>query len=290
MKRVLASSLFFVLFLIPVFSAHAEYVSGYTKANGTYVQGYERSAPDGIPYNNYDYPGNYNPNTDSITGGSAATYLENYYDSSYGSDYSYTSTPTCPLNSYYNGSSCSCSSGYVSSGGSCISGNTLCYAQLGYLSSYDSSSNQCECDTGDVIGSDGQCTSTALYCFDQMGLMSQYNSSTKTCGCMAGYTFNGSTCVYQSSSSYNDNSSCPINSHTSATDASQCTCDTGYQVNSTKDACVVKLSSTNDQLCQISYGLNSIWNGTTNSNSTINCSCKIGYNWNTGQTQCVFSY
>src|ERR1700749_1844782 len=98
MKR-LALFLVFALLAVPLSAAHAVYVHGYYRSNGTYVQGYERTAPDGIPYNNYDYPGNYNPNTGTITGGSQTTYLNNYYGSSgnsYSSTYSYPTTPSCP--------------------------------------------------------------------------------------------------------------------------------------------------------------------------------------------------
>lgn len=35
-------------------TAHAQvHVNGYYRENGTYVQPYERTAPDGNPYNNY---------------------------------------------------------------------------------------------------------------------------------------------------------------------------------------------------------------------------------------------
>ena len=57
-------------------------VGGYYRSNGTYVRGHTRSCPDGNPYNNYSFPGNYNPNTGLITGGSQSTYLGNYYGSS----------------------------------------------------------------------------------------------------------------------------------------------------------------------------------------------------------------
>lgn len=55
------------------------YVKGYFKKDGTYVSPHYRTAPDGNPYNNYSYPGNYNPNTGNITPGNPETYLENYY-------------------------------------------------------------------------------------------------------------------------------------------------------------------------------------------------------------------
>lgn len=55
------------------------HVSGYYKKNGTYVAPYVKTAPDGNPFNNYSYPGNYNPNTGEITPGNPDTYLKNYY-------------------------------------------------------------------------------------------------------------------------------------------------------------------------------------------------------------------
>lgn len=57
-------------------------VSGYYKSNGTYVKPHLRTAPDSSPYNNYSFPGNYNPNTSKITTGSKSSYLNSYYKSS----------------------------------------------------------------------------------------------------------------------------------------------------------------------------------------------------------------
>jgi hypothetical protein len=54
-------------------------VKGYYRKDGTYVQPHKRSAPDSSPYNNYGMPGNYNPNTGTITPGKPDTYLERYY-------------------------------------------------------------------------------------------------------------------------------------------------------------------------------------------------------------------
>ncbi len=201
-KLLITSVLFLFILVVQISTAHAVYVSGYYRSNGTYVNGYERTAPDGNPYNNYSYPGNYNPNTGSITGGSDSTYLNNYYSSgssgstyyssptSY-SSYSYPTTPTCPLNSYYDGiSTCKCNYGYVVSGGSCVSANSICYNQLGYSSSYDSTSNTCKCDYGYVIGSSGQCTSGTNYCYSKTGYESTYDSSSNTCKCNSGYVLN----------------------------------------------------------------------------------------------------
>jgi hypothetical protein len=40
-----------------------QYVNGYYRKDGTYVQPYYRSDPDGNPYNNYSTKGNINPHT-----------------------------------------------------------------------------------------------------------------------------------------------------------------------------------------------------------------------------------
>ena len=55
-------------------------VKGYYRKDGTYVRPHYRTAPDGNPYNNYSYPGNYNPNTGKTTTGDPAKYLERYYN------------------------------------------------------------------------------------------------------------------------------------------------------------------------------------------------------------------
>ena len=61
-----------LLLVILVGSAYSQgrvYVRGYTTRNGTYVMPHWRSAPDGVLSNNYSFPGNYNPNTGTITPG-----------------------------------------------------------------------------------------------------------------------------------------------------------------------------------------------------------------------------
>jgi hypothetical protein len=67
------------LFVLTAFtSASADYIQGYTRKDGTYVAPYQRTSPDRNPYNNYNYPGNYNPNSRSTTPGNADTYLNRY--------------------------------------------------------------------------------------------------------------------------------------------------------------------------------------------------------------------
>lgn len=53
----------FVVALIFCNLANAEWVNGYIKRDGTYVQGYHRSDSDGSIYNNYSTKGNVNPYT-----------------------------------------------------------------------------------------------------------------------------------------------------------------------------------------------------------------------------------
>ena len=72
-----------ILILIATFIGYAGFsqvnVRGYFRSDGTYVKPHVRTAPDSNPYNNYSYPGNYNPNTGSYSTGNASTYLKNYY-------------------------------------------------------------------------------------------------------------------------------------------------------------------------------------------------------------------
>lgn len=51
-----------VSFLIPSL-IYADYVSGYTRKDGTYVSGYNRSSPNSTVRDNYSYEGNKNPYT-----------------------------------------------------------------------------------------------------------------------------------------------------------------------------------------------------------------------------------
>lgn len=69
-----------------------EYVRGYTRKDGTYVQPHYRSDRDGNPYNNYSYPGNVNPYTGKQAPDNSETHLQRYNQSNgYGSGRSYDS-------------------------------------------------------------------------------------------------------------------------------------------------------------------------------------------------------
>jgi len=73
MSLVLASSLF-----------ADQYVNGYTKSNGTYVQGYYRSSPNSTTSDNFSTKGNTNP----YTGEQGYKTPSSSSSSSYGSGYS----------------------------------------------------------------------------------------------------------------------------------------------------------------------------------------------------------
>lgn len=275
MKNLLLAAILGFTFLFPITSVYADvWVNGYTRSNGTYVQGYYRSSPDGNPYNNWSFPGNTNPYTGVTAGGSVSSYLNNYYGSSgssyspstYTPTYAPTYTPTyaptyssCPSNSYSDGlGSCKCTYGYVVSGGSCVNANTLCHSQLGIMSSYDSYSKSCTCDPGYEIGTSGLCT------------YKSYNSGSYS----TGYYSSGVTTA-----------SCPKNSSESLTDSTKCTCNSGYQVNATKDACVKIKPLTSDQRCKNSFGSMSTWTG-NNSDGEPLCNCLEDAQWNSDRTAC----
>ena len=75
--KTLILTLTLVLLALSVASAQV-WVNPYTTRGGTSVPGHYRSAPDRNPYNNYGFPGNYNPNTGRDTSGSQERYLEQY--------------------------------------------------------------------------------------------------------------------------------------------------------------------------------------------------------------------
>jgi len=82
MRRFLGIALLLATIFSFTSTAWAGYVHGYTRRNGTYVQGYNRSNPDNTVTNNYSYYGNVNPYTGMVG--------TNYYRNS-------------PSSGYYNG-------------------------------------------------------------------------------------------------------------------------------------------------------------------------------------------
>jgi hypothetical protein len=141
-------------------------VKGYTKKNGTYVAPYVRSNPNGLKTDNYGYKPS--QGTFNKTYGTRGAYWDTptyYTDPSYyegqaiynsnnsASSYSaHASTPSCPVNSYYDGvSSCKCLSGYTASNTACVPATSYCVSKYGYLAGYNVNSNSCECISGAVF-------------------------------------------------------------------------------------------------------------------------------------------
>lgn len=198
MKKSILLSLIITAFLSVFFTTltYAAYVRGYIKKNGTVVQPYQRTNPDSNPYNNYSFPGNYNPNTGKTTPGNANTYINNYYKNK---SYSPSLYYMCPLFSTYNSStnSCDCYYNYMPStdflgNPSCISKNQFCSNKFGYGADYNSLTNSCECMYGyrastDSLGNQ-QCVSGYTYCSDKFGFGATYNYLSGGCECMYGYT------------------------------------------------------------------------------------------------------
>lgn len=79
MKKLVAFVSSVLAMLVLATDVLAGQVRGYYRKDGTYVQPHQRSNPDGKPYNNYNFPGNYNPNTGRITPGDPNRYLDRYY-------------------------------------------------------------------------------------------------------------------------------------------------------------------------------------------------------------------
>ena len=100
-----------------------------------------------------------------------------------------------------------------------------------------------------------------------------YNSTldyvSQKCKCNSGYESNGTSCVYKPTYILNP---------------------TNPSVYSSPNAPAIKpvvLPKTNNQICQSSFGVNSNWDGTKDSNGKLNCGCKTGYLWNDQAKSCV---
>ena len=100
MAKIVILGVIFILFAQSDADAQGRvYVRGYYRSNGTYVKPHYRTTPDSNPYNNYSFPGNYNPNKGTFTTGSQSKYLQRYYSRQRSSTRSY-STPRYNRTSY----------------------------------------------------------------------------------------------------------------------------------------------------------------------------------------------
>ena len=63
MKKIFITIAFISMLVLPNIVFADVYVQGYTKSDGTYVQGHYRSSPNGTTSDNYSTKGNINPYT-----------------------------------------------------------------------------------------------------------------------------------------------------------------------------------------------------------------------------------
>ena len=63
MKKIFITIAFITMLVLPNIVFADVYVQGYTKSDGTYVQGNYRSSPNGTTSDNYSTKGNINPYT-----------------------------------------------------------------------------------------------------------------------------------------------------------------------------------------------------------------------------------
>ncbi|HSR88942.1 MAG TPA: SH3 domain-containing protein [Candidatus Udaeobacter sp.] len=251
-------------------------VKGYYRSNGTYVAPYVRSEPNGLKYDNYSYTPSQGLYNDSYgtrgTTWDTPTYITdpNYYqgkslyDSNQSASYgaSYSSTPSCPSNSYYDriNDNCKCNYGYLVSGSSCVYGNTYCSNQYSYGSEYDSLSKTCKCSYGYRWNDSATtCVSNSSYCTSKYGYGATYSILQSGCVCQSDYTFDGSQCVLNVAK---------IN-----------VCPTGILTQA--GTCISHTQNCINSFGQNTYGVKS----TTDNNSS--CYCLPGFKWNDSQTSCI---
>lgn len=92
MKKIILGLFLFLSFGVFSFTQAATWVNGYTKSNGTYVQGYYRSEPNGLKYDNYSWSSGDDLYNDSYysSGRSYDWYTPSYtWDDKYYTGYNY---------------------------------------------------------------------------------------------------------------------------------------------------------------------------------------------------------
>lgn len=75
-------SFLFVLLIVPS-KVHAGWVNGYTKSDGTYVNGYWRSDPNGLKYDNYSFDGDWSDAFNDSYYSSDRNYSSDWYTPSW---------------------------------------------------------------------------------------------------------------------------------------------------------------------------------------------------------------
>ncbi len=285
-KKLLIPLIFLAL-LTPGLVVADVWVNGYTRSNGTYVQGYYRSSPDGNPFNNYSFPGNTNPYTGKVAPGNASTYLNSYYYPSYSSSYT---TPSYSNSTYTDYTSSYYPSPYYGSSYSNTSYGSTYTSRESVVGGYKMSGVLfCSSDYYEV---DGKCklapvNSTAyggysFYC------NSGYEKSGDGCKKKESETYSGSYSTYTPSTSNNsiadtgrcsEGSSwyldgCITNMENAKYNGSSYTCDRGFVVNKAGTQCVGI-----DTYCKERHGISSYGDGGI-------CHCNHGFYLDTITNMC----
>jgi len=240
-----------ILFLLPFSSEAVVKVRGYYRKDGTYVQPHYRSDPDSNPYNNWSFPGNVNPYTGNVAPGNPDTYLENYYNKSSGGSSPTYSVPVSPSYSnpktieggYYIGSYLFCNSGYIKKLDTCVKAPENSYS-YGGESFYCNSGYYRNGDRCDKVPDNAYAVGDSWYCYS--GFIKQGNQCVapehgRIIGlwlyCDDGYIARNNQCISYTQDCINYFGLNVIGTK-GVSGNSSCTCEQGYEWNSTKTSCV----------------------------------------------------
>lgn len=112
--------------------------------------------------------------------------------------------------------------------------NDVCSNDFGVESHFDTTLNKCICNAGYMNGpSSAQCIMNGVYCLAYQN--GRYNESDRKCECASGYVMSNNVCV-----TYSDNCKSVYGDNVYG-DANYCYCDTGYEWNDNKTACIQKI-------------------------------------------------
>lgn len=179
---------------------------------------------------------------------------------------SYYSRPSCPLHSSYDSLSeqCECNYGYVVYNGSCISDDQYCRNTYGFNSRYNSFYDKCECNYGYLMYG-GECISETQFCNKSLGYNSQYDSLSDSCECISGYVYDDTTnsCISGSQACRNE-----YGLHTNyIAYSNECECSFGYVFNESGTKCISQ-----DEACEELLGPYGLYDSVEDS-----CKCEAGY-------------
>ncbi len=211
-------------------------LSGNCKCNSGYVVSKnvlgDESCTSGLSYciGKYGYGSNYDASTKTCQCDSGYI-LKN--------EQCISKSSLCSFNSSYDilSGNCKCNSGYVAnSSGQCVSISNFCSGILGPMSTYNSSTQQCECDNGYVLNN-GSCISKDNFCNEVLGGHASYNALKESCQCKTGYVIETNILGQQKCIDGNQYCQNKYNNHSKYdSDAKACNCEPGYSFKN--DLCI----------------------------------------------------